>query len=467
MQTPILNGIYTDGGPEFRVAYPRNLIPVPKQSGVSAGYLRPADGIELLGTGPGRDRGAINWNGVCYRVMGTKLVSVAADGTVTELGNVGGSTQATLAYSFTRLIIASNGNLFYWNETDGLLQVTDPDLGVVVDVDFIDGYTMTTDGENLVVTDLNDPFSVNPLKYGSSEVDPDPVLGVIELTNEICALNRYTVEMFENVGGNGFPFRRIDGAQLRRGPIGTHAACVFNDALAFLGSGRNEAPAIWLGLNGQTEKLSTADIDTLLENYTEAQLSDAILESRVSKGQSLLYVHLPDQTLGYDLLASKAAGEQVWFTLTTSIDGLGQYRARNLVWCYDRWIVGDPATSNIGRFTSEVSSHWSEVNGWEFSTLAVYNEGMGAIVHQMELVALTGRIAIGKDPVVWASYSTDGTVFSIDRPVKAGRQGERNKRLVWLQQGSMRSWRVQKFKGTSDAHIAPVRLDMKVEALSV
>ena len=45
MQIPILNGIYTDNDSDFRTSYPRNMIPVPKAQGMSAGYLRPADGI--------------------------------------------------------------------------------------------------------------------------------------------------------------------------------------------------------------------------------------------------------------------------------------------------------------------------------------------------------------------------------------------------------------------------------------
>ena len=44
MQIPILNGIFTDEAADFRTSYPRNLIPVPKQEGISAGYLRPEAG---------------------------------------------------------------------------------------------------------------------------------------------------------------------------------------------------------------------------------------------------------------------------------------------------------------------------------------------------------------------------------------------------------------------------------------
>ena len=66
MQIPILSGIYTSGIGDFRVEYPRNMVPVVLKEGISDGYFRPADGIVALGAGPGIDRGAINWNGLLY-----------------------------------------------------------------------------------------------------------------------------------------------------------------------------------------------------------------------------------------------------------------------------------------------------------------------------------------------------------------------------------------------------------------
>ena len=44
MQISILSGIYTDDVADFRTSYPRNMIPVPKEQGISSAYIRPADG---------------------------------------------------------------------------------------------------------------------------------------------------------------------------------------------------------------------------------------------------------------------------------------------------------------------------------------------------------------------------------------------------------------------------------------
>ena len=466
MQIPILNGIYSDSTPELRTSYPINMVPVPKKSGISNGFLRPGDGIVANGTGPGTDRGGINWNSICYRVMGTKLVTVASNGTVTTLGDVGGPVNelVTMDYSFDLLAIASGGRLYYWNGTT-LTQVTDPDLGVVLDVVWVDGYFMTTDGEFLVVTELTNPLAVNPLKYGSSEADPDPVVALLKLRNEVYALNRNTIEVFDNVGGELFPFARIEGAQIQKGVVGTQGCCVFIQAIAFLGGGRNEAPGIYVGAAATTQKLSTQEIDNLLLQYTEAQLALVKLEARNDKNHQHLYVHLPDRTVVYDATASQALGEPVWFTLTTTIVGFAQYRARNMVWAYDKWLVGDPQSSNVGYLVQDTGHHWGAQVRWEFGTLIVYNEGNGAIFNELELVSLTGSVAIGTNPQISTSYSLDGKAYSQQRFISVGTIGS-NKRLAWFQQGHMRNWRIQCFRGDSDAHVSFVRLEAQIEALA-
>lgn len=466
MQIQILNGIYADGTPELRTAYPVNMVPVPKQSGISNGFLRPGDGIVANGTGPGTDRGGVNWQGICYRVMGTKLVTVANNGAVTVLGDVGGpvNTAVTFDYSFDRLAIASGGRLYYWN--GALTQVTDPDLGTVLDFCWVDGYFMTTDGKNLIVTELSDPLQVNPLKYGSSEVDPDPVVALLKLRNEVYALNRNTIEVFDNVGGELFPFARIDGAQLQKGVVGTFACCTYIDRIAFLGSGKNEAPGIYVGAAATTQKISTQEIDELLLTYTEDQLALVKLEARNDKSHQHLYVHLPDRTVVYDAAASEALGDQVWFTLTTTVVGFSQYRARNLVWAYDKWLVGDPESNAIGYLAQDTGSHWGQQVRWEFGTIIAYNEGNGAIFNRLELVSLTGSVALGTNPQISTSYSTDGLAWSQDRSIRVGTIGNTAKRLAWFQQGHMRNWRIQRFRGDSDAHVSFMRLEAQIEALA-
>jgi len=452
MQIPILQGIYTDTAPDIRTSYPKNLIAIPKQSGISAGYLRPHDGlVEFVATND-IDRGGINWNGTLYRVIGSKLVKVASNGIITIIGNVGNDNiNVAFTYSFDRLSVASNNNLFYYDGS-ALTQVTDTDLGNVLDVVWVDGYFMTTDGEYLVVTELSDPTSVNPLKYGSSEANPDPIVALKKIQNEIYAINRHTIEVFDNVGGTTFPFARVESAQIDRGCVGTKACCEYLNVIAFIGSRLNESVGVWLGINSSSTKISTKEIDRLLLEYSEEVLAEVLVESRVDKSHQFLYIHLPDKTLVYDGAASQALGASVWSIL----DSNGEYRANNFTWCYDKWIFGDPTSNKLGYLDDSLSTHFGDVIEWEFNTGIFYNESRGAILHQVELVGFNGNSTEGN---ISTNYSLDGVNYTTPISIDI------TKRLVWFQQGMMQDKRIQRFSGT--AHLNLVRLEVQIEPLYV
>ena len=472
-QIPILNGITSSASADFRTSYPRNLVPVPYQTDVSQGYLKLAEGLVNFGLFNasiiGSDRGAINWNGVCYRVMGQFLVSIDANGIVTQLATLPVGGFVRFDYSFDRLAIACSGGLYYWSGV-ALTQVTDIDLGNVIDMLWIDGYFMTTDGKNLIVTDLADPYAVNPLKYGASESDPDPVVGLLKVRSEVYAMNRYTIEVFQNVGGSLFPFQRIGGAIIQKGAIGTRTSCVFMETVAFLGSAKNEPPSIHLINAGQTIEIATREIQLLLKSYTESQLSAVLMEKRSHDAHEHLYVHLPDQTLVYDGKASQIVGEPVWFFLSSSATSKGLYRARNFVWAYDKWLCGDLIDARlIGVISQDVGAHYGNEIGYQFDTPIIYNGGKGAQIHLLELVALTGRAqnaTINSVPqYVRRSYSTDGITFSNPKPKSLGLAGETTKRVKWYSCGTMKNWRMERFEGRTQVPVSFVGLEAELEGL--
>lgn len=462
-QIPILQGIYSDAVPNVRVRLPRNLVPVVRDSGVSNEYLRPGDGLTAFASTPGVSRGGIVWNGTQYRVCGTRLVSIDSFGTVRNIGDVGPGGYCSFDYSFDKLAVTSGGRLFYWDQTT-LSEVTDPDLGVALCVLWADGYFFTTDGANIVQTELSDPFVIDPLKYGSSEVDPDPVVRLLKIRNEVHAVNRFTIEVFDNRGGTGFVLQRIESAQAPRGAIGTAACCVFDsDSIAILGGGRNEGVSVYLAGNGSTAKIATEEIDRIIGSY--ADLSSAELEYRDYNNRKLLYVHLPDQTLVYDGTASKASERHTWFTLDSGTVSRETYRARHFLFSDGSWSAGDPTSAQVARVVETIGTHYGADVEHDFGTVLMYADGNGAIIHEMELVTLPGRVAVGADPVVWASYSNDGQKYSQERPAKVGKQGQTEKRIAWRTCGQIRNFRVQRFRWRSDAHFCALRLNVQIEPL--
>lgn len=468
MQIPIINGIYSDESSDYRISYPVNMRPVVQDTGISTGYLRPVEGATLEGSmGPGRSRAAINWKDVHYRVMGSKLCSIDSSGAITILGDVGDDgNQASMTYSFDLLAVASNGNLFYYDGSS-VTQVTDVNLGTVIDVVWVDGYFMTTDGENLVITELTNPYIVNPLKYGSSEADPDPVVALVKLRNEIYAVNRYTIEVFNNVGSQLFPFQRIDSAQIQRGAIGTHCVVVYEETIAFLGSAHGESPGVYLAGTGTSQKISSREIDEILSSYTEVQLSSVVMETVNDRSHALLWVRLPDKTLGFDLKSTQAVGQLVWYVMSSgTLEAPAVYRPIDVIWCYNDWKCGDILSFGQGRLDDTVSTHFGVNVPWEFGTKIVYNKSKGALFHSLELVGLPGRTAFGDTPYISTSYSLDGRTWSQERFIEAGVFGDRAKRMVWRRQGSMRNGRMQRFRGDSQAYLAVARLEAELEPLT-
>lgn len=464
-QVPLLRGITTTPAGDFQTTYPVNMIPVPKDTGISKGYLQIAPGLTQFATGRGPDRGGWFVANACYRVSGGSLVRVGADGTVAVIGPLPGSGQVSMDYSPDKVCFVAGGRAFY-GYGGALYEITDTNLGTPIDVIWVDGYFMFTDGTFIYVADLNDPFTIDPLKYAASDIDPDSVVGLEKYRNEVYVFNRFTIEVFNNVGSTGFPFVRLPGGLIPKGAVGTFAKCLFGETLAWVGSGRGEGNAVYLANGATAVKISTRDIDRILAEYTEEELAETCIEAKIDRGHQHLYIHLPNQTIVYDAAASAAVEAPVWFHMSTGESGIHPYRARNFVYGYGRWIVGDTEDGRIGIVDDSVATQYDEIAGWQFDTTLLYNESKGAIVHSLELVGTMGRGPVDDRRTIWTSYSVDGVTWSDEKAASMGERGDRLHRAVWRRQGFMRNFRGQRFRGANVVPGSIARLEAQFEALS-
>jgi hypothetical protein len=461
-QISILKGIYTDEKVNFLASYPVNMDPIIGENGISKGYLRTSAGIVTVASGLGADRGAMVWDNFLFRVMGTKLYSIVAN-TPVELGTVGGAGPVSMDYSFDRLAIASAGVLYYWNGVT-LDPVTDPDIGTVLDVVYIDGYYMTTDGENLVVTELNDPFAVNPIKYGSSEAQPDPVVGLMVVRDEVYAVNTNTIENFQNVGGTGFPFQANPAGLIPKGAVGTHAMAYFLDTFAFVGSGRGEALSVYIAGEGSTTNISTPTIDAMIA--ADGAQTQIEVEAIQERGEQKLLIHLQDRTLVYYHQATRAAETPVWTILRGGVQADQPYPGRHFVYSSSAWYCGSQA-GEIGYLDDVVKTQFGDETGCQFDTAFLFNEGRGAILKVVELVGLPGRTATTSSPTAMLSWTVDGQTYSQERAVSIGNQGQRNKRMQWRPKVRFPNYLGMRFRLPSSAIVSFARLDVEAEPLNV
>lgn len=461
---PILKGIYASKVADFVESPPINRVPVVLDTGLSQGYLRVAPGITGTDQGAGADRGGINWNGVCYRVIGTKLVRLDAQGKITVIDDVGPGGPAWFDYSFDKLAIGSGKRVYYFDGS-ALTQITDPDLGEIIDGMWIDGYFLMTDGTYLIVTELNDPSSIDPLKYGSSEVDPDPILGVIKVRGETYAANRYTIENFVNSGSTGFPFQRNSGGLIPYGIVGTKAIAPFIQTFAFVGSAKGEALGVYIAGSGDAAKLSNRFVDAELAKLTDAQAAAIECEARVDADEQRFLIHLPDKTLIYYATASQQSQGKVWSICASGIDADKAYRGRNAVLANGRQFVGDRA-GNVGYIDDTTARHFGEVAGRRMDTALIYNDAGRGIINSLELNGLPGRAPTNADPRIFLSFTTDGVNWSQERAIPTGRAGERAMRLQWRPNIRFNQWIGMRFREADDGMATFARLDANIQGLA-
>lgn len=462
---PFLQGVYMEGS-DARVALPVNYEGVPAQSGATDDYLRPVEGIDAFATGEGNDRASILWPGAGvaltgaghYRVSGTKLIKVSSTGGVTVIGDVGGSGHARLDYSFDLLGVLSDGKLFFYDGAS-LTEVTDPNIPAnLIDMCWVDSFWAVTDGVSVAVSDISVPTTFNPLKFGGTD-RPNPVKCLLKVINELHVISENYVDVFRNIGGAGFPFQRISSAVVTKGPIGTRAACVFENRVAFVGGGRNEEPSVYLGFNAQSVKIGSQEVDAILDGYTTAQLATVTTETQVARGMVRLYVHLPDRSLVYDAIMSARQGFPVWHVRVSTLNGFEAFRAQNFVRVNDSWIVGDPASTSIGVTTKTSSKHFGEYVRGEWTTGALRAGTNNVTMNRLTLFAITGDVEAGEDPRLSMSYSNDGVGYSTPRTIKTGVRGETMKKLEWRKLGKWKQFRTLRFQTDGICRVSPMSLD--------
>lgn len=459
---PLLSGIRTSQRADFVQTYPINLDPVSLENGISKGYLRSTAGATLFGIGPGMDRGGIVFNDALHRVMGTKLVKVDGGGNVTVLGDVGGSGPVSFALGFGRLGIRSGTTYWYWDGAT-LVQLTDPDLGQCIDLAWLNGQFFSTDGTYVIATDINDPTSVNPVRYGSAESDPDKVTGLLPLRGEMYVFGKTSIEVQNYVGGSNFPLQSNPGATIPIGCVGPLAKTLYAESFAFVGAARNDGLAVWIASGGGATKISTRAIDDLLA--AEVNPAGIQLERRVSRDEQKLIVHLSDRSVAFYRSASQKAGVEVWQELRSGREMNKAYRLRNAVYVNGQWICGDTESNKLGVLDEATGEQFGEAVGWQFQTDFTYNQANGFIVHALELIGLPGRGQAG-DAAAFMSYTKDGQIWSQERAISLGSPNQRQKRVQWRPHSRMGNYAGFKFRGDSSALAGWAALEATVEPLA-
>lgn len=353
---------------DYRSNLPINLTAVIRNIRGDQGYLLSHDGLTEFASTSGVARGGV-FNERFekhYRVSGDSFEVVNTDGATTVIGLTAGDGICSLANSFNTQAILTDGKLYLWDNAS-LVQVTDPDLGFPIDITHFRGIYVMTDGQFLFHTDINNEFSISPLKYSSSEFSSDKILAVEKIEqNKIVAFNRYSTEYFyfnANAPSGTSVLQVIDGASNNVGIMGTHCQTVLGGMFFILGGRKEESPSIHILSSGKEESVATREVDQILSKYTESELSRAYLESRTVDKDEFLIVHLKNETLIYNHAVAKAMGiDAAWTYVKTGVDTDNPWRAKFGVFDprVSKWIYGDILENKLGYLDNKSAAQYDE-----------------------------------------------------------------------------------------------------------
>lgn len=265
----------------------------------------------------------------------------------------------------------SSGNYLCWKNTYGMFVLWAGTFRPVTDTNYpartvpgvvcLNGriYVMDVNG-NIYGSFIENPFRYSSLNVINAEYQSDPGVALAKIQNLIVALGTETIQFFYDSGqgaagtGEGTVLRPQQNATLQIGCAHADSVSMMDTALIFMGRSAQAGRGVYLMNGTQPVKVSTPDIDRLLNSAT---LASGVNSFTVEVGgHNFYYLSLTSLgiTLGWDSV------DKEWHILTDG--GLSNFRAINyatdgisnwvqnrslgIVYTYSPTVYGD-AGSNI------------------------------------------------------------------------------------------------------------------------
>jgi hypothetical protein len=403
---PLIKGQTVDQSADYRDYLPINLIPVPEPAPGAEGYFTNHPGIDLKVTlaGGASNGGIFNaQDGNLYRLIGANLY-----GNNTQLATLPATGRASFSYSPNSTAFSLNGKAYYWNGSalaefknwqpgENPLGITNYQIDGIIDGTRNLGRYIWLTPKSFIVTALENeqrPDFVAPIY--SAESDPDDNVAVTVWADFVVVLGRNSTEFFRLTGSAEQIYQPQRSLVIQFGCISTHAKCSFAGGIAVVGSARNEPPSIAL-LSGQgVQKLSSPEIDKILQTYNDDTLQKTVLETAVWRGMNLLYVHLPLETLAY------VAQSQTWIKLKSEL-GNARWSAIDLIYnaTTGRTEAGDKRDGRIGEFVRTMAQYDQAQEAYLQTPLVKVGK---ASVYDLTLDTVSG---FGSQPVLLSVSATE------------------------------------------------------------
>jgi hypothetical protein len=308
----------------------------------------------------------------------------------TSKGTVTGSGFTTIAGAKSEILIARGGTLYSYNgSTLASSGFTGNASNNVTSVCYINSrfVALEANSARFYWSGLLDGRSWDALDFATAERQPDNLLDIASLGDNIWLFGQQSVEVWQNDGVT--PFSRIEQVAFDKGIIATGALCKADNSLFFAGS------------DARVYRASADVPERVSDHWLEEKVKASTIVSMFSfvwEGHEFVCVRLDSNTFAYDC-ATKA-----WCELQTSG---GQWIAGCAAMKGTSVYLGHDSTGKIMGF-----SEWDDL-GAEMTrefTAAVQMDAPGSVdnlwvwANAGQTPLLTGQ---GSDPVMEMESSRD------------------------------------------------------------
>lgn len=408
---------------------------------------------------PSPQRAAIQFGGTLYSVAGNTFYSVDGNGVETSIStSLTATGSVDIAKNTSQIAILIEPDLWVY-QSGALTQVTDADFTSrgakkMAVLDNYGGFIEPESGR-FFICDLNDFTVYDALDFATAEAQPDNLVSIESNQRQFVLFGEETGELWDNVGGSGFPFLRVTNGFFESGCVGKDATCAADNTVFWLDQHR-----IARRLEGITpRRISSDGCEQRWQDY--ASVDDCQVSSYVFDGHTFVRYRFP--TAGADWTYDINTNE--WHERQSY--GYDHWRAAWVVKCYGKTLVGDTQSGNIGEIHSTTYTEWGDILYREATTSVTYAENKWAFFDRLELDMDVGNgleSGQGSNPVVMLDVSNDGGVNFRALPNRSiGTTGQTRKQVHWDGMGRSRE-RVHRIRVTDPVPfvVNAARLDVRL-----
>lgn len=368
----------------------------------------------------GEKRCIEKFNGLHYCVIGPTFYQF--DGTtLTSLGTLDtGSGRCTMVCNDNaEIMISDQVKLYYWNGT-ALGYVDNPAAFTPGNLSYLNGYGIVNSigSDQFYITGADDFSSIDALDFATAESNPDPLQTTFTDHNDIWLPGTTTIEIWQDTGGQDFPFQASTFAKIERGTLSGLSFAADDNTVIFLG----DDGVVYRADGYRPLRISTHPVEEALRKCSAANLAQAYAVIYFHGGHKFYTLTVPGElTVQYNFAT------QLWNEAHTY--GYPDWHVVGSAGHYSDYVLTD---NGIAELTPDVNQDEGGVVVRLARSAPGWADGNNIAMRALQIDCEVGEVADPTlEPTVMMRVARDAVSFGNTRTRSLGTQGNYRKRVVF------------------------------------